>query len=56
MRDFDEKLANLRYQANSSGKPKRNHHSKQVTTGDAAAKPKGKWLPGALFERRPLRE
>jgi hypothetical protein len=42
MRDFDDKLAKLGYQANSSGKPKRSHHSKQKTAADAAAKSKAK--------------
>ena len=41
---FDEKLAKVGYQVNSSGKPKRSHH-KQAARGtptDTQAKPKGK--------------
>ena len=49
MKDFDEKLANLRwFPANSSGKPGNGTTTaSKWTTGDAAAKPKAKWLPGA---------
>jgi hypothetical protein len=42
MKEFDEKLAKLGYQANSSGKHKRSHHSKHPSAADAAAKPKAK--------------
>jgi hypothetical protein len=39
---FDEKLAKLGYQANSSGKPRRSHHKKDAPPSGAAAKPKAK--------------
>jgi len=40
---FDEKLAKLGYQANSSGKPRRSHHKSGAPAGaDAAAKSKPK--------------
>jgi hypothetical protein len=43
MKDFDEKLAKLGYQANSSGKSRRSHHTKKsAPAADAAAKPKAK--------------
>ncbi len=42
MKDFDEKLAKLGHQANSSGKPKRNHHRKQTPAGETSAKPAAK--------------
>jgi hypothetical protein len=42
MKDFDEKLAKLGYQANSSGRTRRSHHRKETPAADAAAKPKAK--------------
>ena len=42
MKEFDDKLAKLGYQSNSSGRSRRSHHSKQKTAADAAAKPKAK--------------
>lgn len=43
IKDFDEKLAKLGYQANSSGKSRRSHHRKGAApAADAAAKPKAK--------------
>ena len=43
IKDFDEKLAKLGYQANSSGKSRRSHHRKAApAAADAAAKPKAK--------------
>ena len=44
MKDFDDKLEKLGYQANSSGKSKRSHHTKKAApaAADAAAKPKPK--------------
>jgi hypothetical protein len=32
MKDFDDKLAKLGYEANSSGKSKRNHHKKAAAS------------------------
>lgn len=42
VKQFDDKLAKLGYEANSSGKPRRSHHRKQATAPDVAAKPKAK--------------
>lgn len=42
MKEFDDKLAKLGYHANSAGKSKRSHHSKEKTAADVAAKPKAK--------------
>ena len=39
---FDEKLAKLGYEANSSGKPRRSHHRKQAAAADTTPKPKAK--------------
>ena len=40
---FDEKLAKLGYEANSSGKPRRSHHKRGAAAGaDAPAKSKPK--------------
>lgn len=41
MKDFDEKLARLGYQANSSARPRRSHH-KRPASPETPAKPKGK--------------
>jgi len=42
MKEFDDKLAKLGHQANSSGKTKRSHHKSASDGGaKAAAKPKG---------------
>ena len=40
MKEFDEKLAKLGYQANSSARAKRNHHKKSAAAADAGAKAK----------------
>ena len=42
IKDFDDKLAKLGYQSNSSGRSRRSHHKKAAATADAAAKPKAK--------------
>jgi hypothetical protein len=42
IKEFDDKLAKLGYEANSSGKQRRSHHRKQASAPDTAAKPKAK--------------